>query len=60
MYRFQKCMQLNGVYGKNGANPAVEIIPLVSAHLWPEYCMINIHEGKAECDDHLWSCFHSS
>ena len=22
--------------------------------------MINIHEGKAECDDHLWSCFHSS
>ena len=36
MYRFQKCTQLNAAcVSNNGNNPAIEIIPPVSAHLWP-------------------------
>ena len=36
MYRFQKYSQLNCVYRNNGDNPTIDIIPPVSAHLWPQ------------------------
>ena len=49
-----------GVYQDHGANPAIEIIPPVSAHLWEQHLiMVNMHGGKGECDNHLRSCFHS-